>query len=140
MDILSFYGLNHWLSNFHMAPVTYEGLTYTNSEAAFQAAKCKNLADRVAFTELLPGLAKTRGRNIELREDWEAVKDQVMYDVCKAKFEQNAYLKLLLLATDGHLEEGNVHGDKVWGTVKGEGENRLGKILMRLREEFKHVS
>lgn len=38
---------------------------------------------------------------------------------------------------DGHLEEGNTHGDKVWGTVNGVGENRLGKILMRLREEFR---
>lgn len=140
MDILSFYGDRHWLSNFHMASITYEGLTYTNSEAAFQAAKCKEIEDRNQFTNLLPGNAKTLGRNIELRPDWDQVKDQIMYDVCKAKFEQNPDLMNLLLATTGHLEEGNNHGDIIWGTVKGVGQNRLGKILMQLRDEFRNAA
>ena len=29
-------------------------------------------------------------------------------------------------------------GDRVWGTVNGVGENRLGKILMRAREELRN--
>lgn len=35
------------------------------------------------------------------------------------------------------LIEGNDWGDTFWGMVDGEGENNLGKILMRVREEIK---
>lgn len=31
----------------------------------------------------------------------------------------------------------NTWGDKVWGVCNGEGENRLGKILMRIRSEIR---
>lgn len=46
-----------------------------------------------------------------------------------------------LIATgNAYLEEGNQWGDKFWGTVNGNGENMLGKILMKerdiLRETF----
>jgi len=62
-----------------------------------------------------------------------------MYEICKAKFSQNTELKKRLLSTGNeHLEEGNTWGDKIWGTVNGIGENRLGKILMRIREELRN--
>ena len=74
-----------------------------------------------------------------LRGDWEEVKDNIMYEICKAKFTQNEDLKEKLLATGNDiLEEGNTWGDRVWGTVNGVGENRLGKILMRVREELRN--
>lgn len=61
-----------------------------------------------------------------------------MYEICLAKFSQNENLKARLLETgDKHLEEGNTWGDKIWGTVNGEGENNLGKILMRVRAELR---
>ena len=41
------------------------------------------------------------------------------------------------IKSDEYLEEGNNWGDKVWGTVNGEGENNLGKILMRVRKELR---
>ena len=60
-----------------------------------------------------------------------------MYSVCKAKFTQNTdLLKKLLDTGDAELVEGNTWGDRVWGVCKGEGENRLGKILMRIRGEI----
>ena len=62
-----------------------------------------------------------------------------MYEICKAKFTQNEDLKEKLLATGNDiLEEGNTWGDRVCGTVNGVGENRLGKILMRVREELRN--
>lgn len=61
-----------------------------------------------------------------------------MYEICKAKFSQNEELRNRLIETgDEHLEEGNTWGDRIWGTVNGIGENRLGKILMRVREKLK---
>ncbi len=133
-----FRGKNYFLSNFYSAPVTYEGITYENNEAAFQAAKVLDKSEREKFAKLDPSSAKRKGRRVQLRHDWEKVKFDVMYQVCLAKFTQNEDLRKKLLATgDEHLEEGNTWGDRIWGTVNGKGQNNLGKILMRVREELK---
>ncbi len=50
-----------FLSNFYGTPVTYEGLTYQNNEAAFQAQKCLDTKDREAFTNMNPTEAKKSG-------------------------------------------------------------------------------
>ena len=39
MAITSFTGTYEWLSNNFWAPRTYDGITYNNAEAAFQAQK-----------------------------------------------------------------------------------------------------
>lgn len=136
--INSFTGEYYFLSNFYMAPVSYNGLSYTNNEAAFQAQKTTTQVIRILkFLNAGPSEAKAAGRKIDLRPDWEEVKSQVMYEIVQAKFTQNPDLKEKLLATgDEHLEEGNTWGDTTWGTVDGVGENRLGKILMKVREEL----
>ncbi|MDE7478548.1 MAG: NADAR family protein, partial [Lachnospiraceae bacterium] len=75
---------------------------------------------------------------VKLRHDWEKVKFDIMYEICKAKFSQNEELREKLIATGKvRLEEGNTWGDKIWGTVNGKGQNNLGKILMRVREELR---
>ena len=53
------------------------------------------------------------------------------------KFAHHPELKEKLLATgDAYLEEGNTWGDRIWGVYQGQGENRLGKILMKIRKEL----
>ena len=60
-----------------------------------------------------------------------------MYEVCKAKFTQNDGLKHKLKDTgDAILIEGNTWGDRIWGVCNGVGENRLGRILMQIRDEL----
>lgn len=134
--INEFRGEYYFLSNFYESPVKYQGITYRNNEAAFQAQK--TFSDRECFANLDPSSAKRKGRCVQLRSDWEKVKLDEMYNIVKAKFEQNTDLKNKLLATgDSHLEEGNTWGDKIWGTVGGKGQNNLGKILMRVRSELR---
>lgn len=136
--INEFKGQYYFLSNFYTAPVTWCGITYQNNEAAFQSAKVLDNSLREEFAVLDPASAKKMGRRVHLRDDWETVKYNVMYEICLAKFSQNENLKARLLETgDKHLEEGNTWGDKIWGTVNGEGENNLGKILMRVRAELR---
>lgn len=141
MKIDSFRGKYFFLSNYYEAPVTYEGLTYQNSEAAFQAQKCADPKEREVFTTMNPSEAKKAGRTVTLRKDWEDVKIAVMTGVVKAKFEQNPDLAGMLFATkDAYLEEGNNWGDCVWGTVNGEGANNLGLILMNTRKFLQTIN
>ena len=147
-DILVFRDENFYLSNFYECSIEYDGLTYPNTEAAFQAQKCKGMKvnfsipvndPRETFTYLNPVEAKRWGRKIPLRPDWEQVKIDIMKDVVRAKFNQHPDLKEKLLSTgDCHIEEGNHHRDKFWGTVNRVGENHLGIILMELRDEFRN--
>lgn len=135
--INSFRGDFFFLSNFYEAPVQYDGIVYQNNEAAFQAQKCANPADRQKFAELNPTEARHLGRAIPLRKDWEQVKMSVMSEIVRAKFEQNPDLAKKLLSThDAYLEEGNTWGDRTWGTVNGAGANHLGRILMEVRKEI----
>lgn len=141
MDIKEFRGEYFFLSNFYEAPVRYDGIKFLNNESAFQAMKCENREDRLNFAMLDPSSAKRKGRRVQLRKDWEDIKEQCMYDIVLAKFSQNHDLKTRLLATkNAYLEEGNTWGDREWGTVNGVGKNKLGKILMRVREVLKEES
>ena len=133
--INSFKDENYFLSNFYSAPIVYNGLLFQNNEAAFQAQKCINKADREKFCNLNPTEARNLGRKIPLRKDWEQVKMTVMKEIVMAKFEQNPDLMEKLLNTgNAYLEEGNTWGDRTWGTVNGIGANNLGRILMEVRE------
>lgn len=135
--IKEFRGKYYFLSNFYSAPVLYDGIKYNNNEAAFQAQKTLDLNLRKNFSTLEPNTAKARGRKIKLREDWEDVKDQIMYEICLAKFSQNENLKNLLLSTNNEkLIEGNNWNDTYWGVSYGVGKNKLGMILMKIRNEL----
>ncbi len=135
--INSFRDEYYYLSNFYEAKVTYNGLTFQNNEAAFQAQKCTDPAEMTKFTNISASEAKKLGRKASLRKDWEDVKIGIMRDLVYAKFEQNEDLADKLLSTGNeYLEEGNTWGDKIWGTVNGKGANNLGKILMEVRENL----
>ncbi len=86
-----------------------------------------------------PGLAKQLGRGLPgLRADWESVKDSVMLAALRAKFTQHAKLRRLLLGTkDARLVE-HTRRDFYWGDGgDGSGKNRLGQLLMRVRDELR---
>lgn len=136
MMIKEFRGKYYFLSNFFPSKIELSIFIFDNGEAAFQSFK--NLRKQFEFVGLDPSRAKAKGRKIQLRNDWEIIKDDIMYQVVKAKFAQNQELKEKLIATgDEYLEEGNTWGDIYWGTCHGIGKNMLGKILMRVREELK---
>lgn len=136
--IKEFRGDHYFLSNFYEAPVTWDGITYRNNEAAFQSAKLEDKMAREQFATLDPSSAKRLGRRVLLRSDWEQIKYNIMQEICMAKFTQNEDLREKLVATgDKYLEEGNTWGDKIWGTVNGQGQNMLGKILMGIRAKLR---
>lgn len=139
VKIDSFQGSYRFLSNFWPAEVVYEGATYPSAEHAYQAAKSLSPDERKRIADLpTPGEAKKAGGKLPRRADWEQVKFQVMEECVRYKFTHHPELKAELLATENaELIEGNDWGDKVWGVSNGEGENRLGKILMKIRAELR---
>ena len=141
-EIRGFKGQYYFLSNFYPCKIEYNGETFHNAEAAFQAQKDPKMS--FLFCDLSPRASREFGRNsnkIKLRKDWEDVKYQIMEDVVRCKFEQNPGLLRMLLATgDAELIEVNTWRDRYWGVYWGKGLNNLGKILMALREEFKSES
>lgn len=143
--IKEFRGDYYFLSNFYDSRAfEYNGITYTSGESAFQAQKSLDERFRQDIAIDTPNIAKSKGRRVKLRSDWEQVKDNIMYEIVKAKFNQNPdILRKLLNTGDELLEEGNTWHDNYWGVcqcVKCQdkiGHNHLGKILMIIRQEFR---
>jgi ribA/ribD-fused uncharacterized protein len=136
--ILEFQGENRWLSNFWKTPVHFEGILYPSSEHAYQAAKHLDVATKKKIAKMTPGQAKRAGgRGFP---DWENQKVIVMEKILRIKFQNPAMKKKLLSTGDAILEEGNTWGDKFWGVSppgSGNGNNILGHLLMKIREDLK---
>lgn len=137
-QIRGFFGNYRWLSNFHLCLIQFDGIVYPATENAYMAAKCKMQTQRVIFESVAPKVAKAEGMKVVLREDWEQVKLDIMYQLNLQKFSNDPHLRACLLATgDAYIEETNWWGDKFWGVCKNEGRNELGKIIMRVRKELR---
>lgn len=138
--INEFKGDYRFLSNFYMVPVLYEGILYPSSEHAYMAAKSTDPDAREFIRNCgSPAEAKKHGRNLVLRDGWETMKEHVMEIILRDKFTRNPALKVKLLATGNQeLIEGNWWGDKIWGVClkTNQGQNLLGKTLMKVREEI----
>ena len=125
-----------FLSNFYEAFIAYEGIRWKTSEHAYQAMKSLDHEERLWVASLdTPGQAKRAGRHILLRSDWEEVKEEIMLNILKAKFDQNADIRQKLIETYPlRLIEGNNWGDTFWGVDDHKGGlNKLGEQLMHLR-------
>lgn len=134
--IAGFFDEYRFLSNFYDATVPFDGLVYPNAECAFQAQKEPKYA--ALFVRQTAWQAKRSGRRARLRPDWDDVKDDLMYEIVRAKFKHNPELRVKLFATgERALIESNSWGDTYWGVSDGVGENRLGHILMAVRAELR---
>ncbi len=139
MTISAFTDQNRFLSNFWPCQVAYRGLSFSSTEAAYQAQKCAVDSDKPPFQHLAPGTAKRLGRSVRMRPDWDSIKVQVMTELIALKFAEGSDLAAKLLATgDEELVEGNYWNDRFWGVCGGRGENQLGKILMARRSELRN--
>ncbi len=144
-EISDFRGAYDFLSNFYPIEMEMEGATYPTIEHAFQAAKSLDFAERRAVKNTkTAGEAKRMGRKINRRSDWFDVSLVIMEDLVRQKFTRYPELKSNLLETgEATLIEGNNWNDRFYGCVydthrnEWVGENHLGKILMKVREELK---
>lgn len=134
--ITEFRGDYGFLSNFAHSPIVHNGIRYFCVEGAFQAEKTQDEAEKQKLAGMRPSYAKSYGKKLPLRKDWDRVRVNIMRDLLYKKFTQNPELAKKLVATgDAVIMEQNTWGDTFWGMKPdGTGENMLGKLLMEMRE------
>lgn len=147
-DVLSKLSESKWISNWfsNMLPLDttfeYEGISYKTTENFYQAMKLeKNLRPQIAAMN--PYVAKRSIRNIDkfpLRKDWDKEESlRIMEIGLREKFKQGTSWRTCLdMTEDWEIVEWNNWNDTFWGKniYKDEGENNLGKILMKIRNEI----
>jgi hypothetical protein len=75
----------------------------------------------------------------QIRSDWFMIREEVMYRAVKAKFTQHLHLKQMLLDTGDAILVEHTDNDNFWGDGgDGRGQNKLGHILMRVRDEIRN--
>lgn len=136
-----------YLSNFYHCRIIVKERKWPSAEHLYQAMKIQNFKEQEAIrTHPAKGL-KAFVRIFGIRSDWSEVKDDIMYRIVKLKFNQNPNLREQLCSTgETELVEGNYWHDNYWGDCQCTicspvpGKNKLGKILMRVREELSEAS
>ena len=130
-------------SNFALYEIKIKGKVWKTSEHYFQAQKFAGTdyehTIRKAKTPM-KAAELGRTRKVRIRQNWDNIRDNVMYDALKAKFTQHNDLKELLISTDGKQLIEHTENDAYWGdggkVNNFKGKNKLGKLLMKLRDEL----
>lgn len=132
-------------SNFSAHGFTLDELWWPTSEHYFQAQKfvTTDLAwfEKIQRAKTPKDAAKMgRDRTHPLRQDWEQVKEEIMFQAVLQKFTTHEELRQILLETGEEEIVENSPIDYYWGCGKdGSGKNRLGVILMQVRDSVKFL-
>lgn len=143
-----------FLSNFHPAAFTIDGLKVRSSEQAYMLRKAMFFGDYDSAASILdathPADCKKLGRKVNDYNDraWKMVCMDHMEDALMAKFEQNPLLLAKLRATGDKILVEASPWDSYWGIAMGpddplrfdednwRGENKLGIVLMDVRRKL----
>ncbi len=128
----------YFLSNSFNCRIIWQRLRYGSAEAAFQSSKCEDESERKVYAGCSVQKAVLKGKDQIPYRGWEDGQLEIMESILQAKFEQNAALMTKLRETGTCvLIHGNNKHDTFWGVdlYSWQGENHLGKILMKIRDK-----
>ncbi|MBP9667895.1 NADAR family protein [Candidatus Saccharibacteria bacterium] len=128
------------LSNFSAHAIKYQGVVYQTAEHAFHAQKFDDTTLREQIINCgSPLMAWELGQKLKSkrRADWDDVKVDILSDILREKVKQYPEVKIALQATGTRkIIEVNEEND-FWGcNADGKGQNNMGKILMKIRDEL----
>lgn len=148
---LLFAGPWAYLSNLYPVSFEYDDIVFTSAEQCIQFQKALVHNDQLRADKILvtndPFKCKKLGEKIEQNDEWVARREKTIYNINKCKYEQNEILIDRLLDTgDRQLFEATT--GSTWGinaSIRskaahdhtGTGKNRFGKILQKLRTDFR---
>lgn len=136
-----------WLSNFHRCLVTdKKSRTWLSVEHFYQAMKFERTSGMV-FDMISNSTTAAEAKRVAktfshlVRDDWDKVKLGIMMEALRYKFREFSDLANRLLDTgEEELQEFAPWGDRFWGVDRnGVGENWMGRLLMKVRDELRHV-
>lgn len=140
-----------WLGNMSPYPIIYKGKEWRTIEALFQSLRFsdENIIEQIR-NEKSPMGAKMKAKSFKNFYSIKPLSDEDINNmkIClELKFNQHIELKNKLLKTGEHIiieDIGTRRGirHEFWGAYKNEknewvGNNLMGKLLMRLRDELK---
>ena len=146
--------LSNWIPN--DLSIKFDGRVFTNSEQLFMYIKAMTFhdvetADRIVKEGTYPKSAKDLGRQVQNFDDkqWAILRENAMYTAVMAKFASSRELQEKLLDTYPKILVEGTPMDPVWGVMvhwkddrilderNWKGQNLLGEILMRVRQDLK---
>ena len=142
-DTIYFYtkAMPFWgLSNFSPPGIESDGVFWPTVEHYFQAQKfaAPDIREKIRKA-MTPKQARELGqsRAFPLRQGWDNLREEVMLTGLRLKFQQAAPRELLLSTGNRALVEASPF-DYFWAAGQdGSGLNRLGHLLMQVRQELR---
>jgi ribA/ribD-fused uncharacterized protein len=151
MVIDEFRGRWYFLSNFSECKIEFQGITYPTVEHYYVSMKSNSdqmingkYYTSADFREMIakikePAIVKKIGQQIKVRKDWPEKKLEFMNFAIREKFKDENLAEKLKSTGNSKLVEVNLWKDTFWGVFNGKGENNLGKILMKVRDEINGI-
>lgn len=142
-------------SQWFKSPFVVEGIHYETAEQYMMAKKALLFGDLIRYSLIMnepdPSKCKKLGQLVQTFDGkvWDGCKEEIVFNANMAKFSQNEHAKQLLLSTGDKIIAEASPFDKVWGIrmeandpdstnpAKWQGENLLGKALMKVRDSLK---
>lgn len=143
-DVIGFYPREFYpLDNFSSFKVYYDGYLYASLEEAFQSAlflpNHKDISDMIKNSHSAHEAQKIMFQNIDKVEYSNEEQVAIMEKLLRLKVDQNPYVKKKLLETKDYLIVEDSPKDSFWGWgLNRNGENRLGKLWMKIRDEIRN--
>ena len=141
MMFYSPFGKFGFLANFSNHCITVDGRRWRTVEHYYQAQKFKR--NKTIYNQIRSARSPAGAKRIAMTyktarsTKWMQQREEVMYAAVHSKFSQHPGLRQKLLATANLLLIERSLRDPYWGIgVRGNGANRMGVVLMRVRDEI----
>ena len=147
---------NGYLSNWYLSEFTVDGIKFSSMEQYMMYEKALLFQDQETAAKILQtdnvAEIKALGRTVRHFDDnvWIKTREEIVYRGLLEKFRQNPELAEKLEQTGEDTIAECAVKDRIWGiglSMKDEnglcidkwkGQNLLGKVLMRVREDIRH--
>lgn len=140
-EIATFH-MGEWycFDNFSAFSVKWKDALWPTVEHAYQASKFEfeGIREEIRNASSAHETKQLANRmyGIYIRPDWNDIKLSVMEEIVRHKLEQHPYVKKKLMESGQMILVEDSHEDAFWGRGPDyDGQNHLGKIWMKLRDE-----
>ena len=139
---IPYYETSHFVfSNFSPHSVKRDGVVYPTAEHAYHAAKFddEKIKDEIRQAgSPLEAYDLGKKYKAQRKPNWDEIKVNELYNIVKEKTTQHQEVKSALLATGTEEIVEENPNDDFWGSGQdGNGQNHMGKIIMKIRNEVK---